>query len=58
MTVEAERINLEFWAEESIYITVIGAELNRLRFDASIATTLHPGRFDALDEFLAATDDV
>ena len=42
--------------QDLICVWLSEAELNRLRFDASIATTVAPGRYPALDEFLDAGD--
>ena len=54
---DAERIHLEFRMADVIHVTLSDDEFRRLRFAASIACASGLS-MDALEEFLAATDDV
>lgn len=54
---DVERVDSAILAGGSLVaVWLTGPELNRLRFDASIACATSPGKYPALDEFLEASE--
>lgn len=56
---DAERITTaDVLGADIVHVWLTPGELNRLRFEASIAATSWPDRYGAWAEFLEASDDV